>query len=170
VGPGDVIRAVNGVQVATPRDLVGAISNIRPGGQARLDIIRDGRERTITVTVVALPEQAPEAGATAKQPQEAGLGLALGPLTSGLRKQLEVPEETSGAVVMRVEPGSPADLAGIAAGDVIAGVGTIAVGDVREATRALRQAQHEGHAVLLRVLRNGRAAFVAIELPLSGKR
>jgi hypothetical protein len=45
---------------------------------------------------------------------------------------------------MRVEPGSPADLAGIAAGGVIAGVGSVAVGDVREATRAIRQAQHEG--------------------------
>ncbi len=70
---------------------------------------------------------------------------------------------------MRVEPGSPADLAGIVAGDVIAGVGTGAVNDVREATRAIRQAQQEGRAVLLRVFRDGRAAFVAIDVAPPGK-
>jgi serine protease Do len=92
------------------------------------------------------------------------LGLALSALSPAPRRQLEVPEETGGTVVMTVEPGSPADLAGIVAGDVILGVGAAAVNDVREATRAIRQAQHEGRAVLLRVFRDRRVAFVAIEV------
>ncbi len=163
VTPGDVIRAVNGQLIATPRDLAGAVSNVQPGHEARLDIIRDGRNLSIVVTVATLPEPATETSTASKQPQEAGLGLALGTLSPALRKQLELPEGAGGAVVMRVEPGSPADLAGLAAGDVIAGVGTSAVNDVREATRAIRQAQQLGHTVLLRVLRDGRAAFVAIE-------
>jgi len=50
------------------------------------------------------------------------------------------------------------------AGDIIAGAGASAVDDVREATRAIRQAQHLGHTVLLRVFRHGRAAFVVIEV------
>ena len=145
-----------------PRDLAGAVSNIQPGRQARLDIIRSGREQNITGTVAALPEPATTSATAPTQPQEAGLGLALSALWPALRRQLEVPEGTGGTVVMTVEPGSPADLAGIVADDVIIGVGTAAVSDVREATRAIRHAQQEGHAVLLRVFRNGRAAFVTI--------
>jgi serine protease Do len=164
VAIGDVIRAVNGQRVTTPRDLAGAVSNVQPGHQARLDIIRNGQERSITVTVTALPEPATTSATAPTQPQEAGLGLALSALSPALRRQLEVPEGTGGTVVMTVEPGSPADLAGIVAGDVIIGVGAAAVNDVREATRAIRQAQHEGHAVLLRVFRDGRAAFVAIDV------
>jgi len=166
VAVGDVIRAVNGQPVTAPRDLVAAVSNVQPDRQAQPDIIRNGREQSITVTVAALPEPATD---TTKQPQEAGLGLALGALSPTLRRQLEVAEGTNGAVVMRVEPGSPADLAGMVAGDVIASVGTVAVNDVREATRAIHQAQQEGHAVLVRVIRDGHAAFVAIDVAPPGK-
>ena len=61
------------------------------------------------------------------------------------------------------EPGSPADLAGLVAGHIIAGVGASAANDVREATRAIRHAQPR-RTVLLRVFRDGRAAFVVIEV------
>jgi len=86
------------------------------------------------------------------------LGLALGTLSPALRRQLDVPEGTSGR-----EPGSPADLAGLVAGHIIAGVGASAANDVREATRAIRHAQPR-RTVLLRVFRDGRAAFVVIEV------
>ena len=44
-------------------------------------------------------------------------------LSPDLRNQLDVPDGTHGAVVRNVEPGSPADQAGLQAGDVIVGVG-----------------------------------------------
>ncbi len=69
VAVGDVIRAVNGQPVTTPRDLAGAVSNLQLGRQTRLDIIRNGLEQSITVTVAALPEPATETGEIPKQPQ-----------------------------------------------------------------------------------------------------
>lgn len=164
VAAGDVIRAVNGRQVTSPRDLAGAIANIQPDHQARLDIIRNGRTQNITVTVTAMPEEGAERGGTQEQPHEAGLGLSLGALSPALRRQLAVPEGSTGAVVMRVEPGSPADLAGIAAGDVITSVNNAPVDGVAGATQMIRQAQKIGRAILLRVVRDGRAAFVAIDV------
>ncbi len=164
VSVGDVIRGVNGQRVTTPRDLAGAIANIRPGHQAKLDIFRNGRAQSVTVTVAALPEQGTETGATQEQPHEAGLGLALVALSPALRRRLAVPEDIAGAVVMQVEPGSPADLAGIAVGDVITSVNNAAVDDVAGATQAIRQAQKAGRAILLRVVRDGRTTFVAIDV------
>jgi len=167
---GDVVRAVNGQPVTSPRDLAVAVADLKPGSQARFDIIRNGHEQSVTVTVAALPEQAVATSATPRQPQDAGLGLVLGRLSSALRQQLELPEGTNGAVVMKVEPGSEADVAGIVAGDIIVGVGMTTVNDLQEATRAIRQTQQqEDHAVLLRIFREGRPAFVAIDLAAPGK-
>jgi serine protease Do len=165
VAVGDVIRAVNGKPVATPRDLAALIAAAQPGSRVRLDIVRNGREVSINVTAAVLPEQAVATRPAPEELQDAGLGLVLGPLLPGLRRGLNVPEGVSGAAVVEVEPGSPADDAGIAVGDVIAGVGLSPVKDPRDAARAIRQAQQqEGRAVLLRVFRDGHAAFVAIDL------
>ena len=46
-------------------------------------------------------------------------GLGLADLTPELRDQLQAPNDLHGAVVERVQPGSPADNAGLQPGDVI---------------------------------------------------
>jgi serine protease Do len=68
-------------------------------------------------------------------------------------------------VVQQVKPGSPADKAGLQAGDVIAGVGTHQVTSVAEAARAIHAAINgKDHAVALRVMRDGQAMFVGVTL------
>ena len=62
-----------------------------------------------------------------------------------------------------MQPGSPAEQAGVQAGDVIVGVGRKAVASPQEATQAIRAAGKD-HAVALRIVRDGRATFVAINL------
>ena len=162
---GDVVRAVNGHSVATPRDLAQFVADIRPGGSARLDMIRAGRAMAVTLTVAELPEASSPAVAPQPAPAPAGLGLALGPLLPELRRQLDLPADTVGAVVARVVPLSPADNAGLMPGDIIVGVGGMAVANPDQAARLIRQAEAEqSSAVLLRILRDGHAAFVAVDL------
>ena len=86
------------------------------------------------------------------------IGLALAPLSPDLRGQLDVPDGTRGAVVRGVQPGSPAEQAGLQPGDVIVGVGTHPVTSPSEAAHAIRSAMNsQNHAVALRVIRNGEA-------------
>ena len=91
------------------------------------------------------------------------IGLALAPLSPDLRNQLDVPDGTQGAVVRNVEPGSPADQAGLQAGDVIVGVGDKQVTSPSEAANAIRGASKD-HAVALRIIRNGQPVFVGVNL------
>ena len=64
-----------------------------------------------------------------------------------------------------VQPGSPAEAAGLQAGDVIVGVGTHAVTSPAEAARAMRTALNgSDHALALRVIRNGQPVFVGVTL------
>ncbi len=169
VQPGDVIRSVNGQDIKDPSALALDIAGIKPGDQAHLDIMRDGHQEQLDVKVAELPNETQVAqnnqNGSGEHQREQRLGLTLGPVSPDLANQLEVPNGTSGAVVMQIKPGSPAEQAGIEPGDVIVGVGTHAVHNPNEATRAISQAlQHDANSLALRIIRNGQPAFVAVNL------
>jgi serine protease Do len=127
-------------------------------------VIRDGKHETLALKVAELPNDQAQADNSQASPEERGrVGLALSPLTPDVRGQLDLGRDVKGAVVSQVQPGSPAEQAGIQAGDVIVGVGNKGVGSPEEATRAIKAAGKD-HAVALRILRDGKPAFVAINL------
>ena len=164
IQPGDVIRSVNGETIKDPGSLAVDIAAIKPGDEAHLEIIRDGKPQTLAVKVAELPSQQ-VAQNTEHHQREQRLGLALGPVSPDIAKQLDLPNGTSGAVVMRTKPGSPAEEAGIQPGDVIVGVGTHVVKDPSDATKLIGEAlSHDSKAVALRIIRNGQPAFVAVNL------
>jgi serine protease Do len=161
--PGDVITGVNGKQVKDPRDLAVNVAAVQPGDEAKLDVLHNGQSNSVSVKVGQLPsEQVASAGGNGEQ-QQGHIGLALAPLSPDLRNQLEVPDGTHGAVVRQVEPGSPAEAAGIQAGDVIVGVGDKQVGSPSDAANAIRSASKD-HAVALRIIRDGQAIFVGVNM------
>ncbi len=162
VKPGDIIVAVGGRKVVTPRDLAVDVAAVKPGETAKLDILRDGTAQTLTATVAELPAEnvADTSPATPAQPS---IGLALAPLTPEARSQLDLPAHTKGAVVAQVKPGSPAELAGVQQGDVIVGVGTAAVSSPDQAVQGIRDALKSGKAVALRLVREGHPMFVAVD-------
>jgi len=131
------------------------------------EIMANGETKTVTVKVGQMPGERVAGTENAEQPR-ARIGLALAPLSPELRGQLEVPDGTRGVVVRSVEPGSPADQAGLQAGDVIIGVGGKQVSSPSEAANAMRGAAKD-HAVALRVIRNGQAVFVGLNLDQSSE-
>ncbi len=70
---------------------------------------------------------------------------------------------THGVVVRAVQPGSPAQDAGIRPGDVIVGVGSQSVASPEEAVKAIRSGAKDP-SLALRILRDGKSAFVAIDM------
>ncbi len=67
--------------------------------------------------------------------------------------------------MQNVQPGSPAEAAGLQPGDVIVGVGTQSVNNPAEAAKAMRTALNgSDHALALRVIRNGQPVFVGVTL------
>jgi serine protease Do len=167
LAPGDVIEAVNGRKVASPRDLALTVASVAPGEEAKFQVLRDGQDREITVKV---GEQPAEKSANAQQPNETPsergqLGLALSPLTPNDRDQLQVPDGQNGVLIRAVRPGSPAESAGLRPGDVIVGVGNRNVTSPSDATKTIESAlEGKDHAVALRVLRDGTTAFVGVTL------
>ena len=54
---GDVITAVDGNEVKTPRDLARKISATAPGTEVKLSILRKGEEKTVSLTLGQQPDQ-----------------------------------------------------------------------------------------------------------------
>ncbi len=162
--PGDVIQSVNGTKVTNPKELAVDVSNIQPGSEAHLGVLHDGQTKDVTVKVGTLPnEQTASNDNHGSEAHHAQVGLALAPLSPDMREQLDVPDGTKGAVVQNVQPGSPAEAAGLQPGDVIVGVGNHAVTSPAEAAKAMRTAlSGSEHALALRVIRDGQPMFVGV--------
>jgi len=161
--PGDVIEQVNGTKIGNPRELAVNVAQIKPGEEAHLTVLHDGQTKDVAVKVGQMPNEQMASNEHGSEEHHGRIGLALAPLSPDLRSQLDVPEGTKGAVVRAVQPGSPAEAAGLQPGDVIVGVGTHAVDNPSDAVQAMRGLSHE-HALALRVIRNGQPLFVGVNL------
>ncbi|KGM55507.1 peptidase S1 [Lysobacter daejeonensis GH1-9] len=162
----DVIRSVNGRPVNTSSDLPPLIGGLAPGSKAKLGVVRDGREREMTVVLGALAN-AVAANDDADAPATPGattrgsnaLGFAAQDLDASQRQRLGL-DKGEGVVVARVT-GDGAAEAGISPGDVVLSVGRQAVGTVAALDRALASVK-EGDTVMLLVRSRGGTRFVAV--------
>ena len=168
--PGDVIIAYNGKPVRNQDDLVQAVVATKPGTTVPVRIVRDGKERTESVTVEELDleneTQTARGGGGGRnnEPQQessSGFGMSLSPITPQIAQRLRLPDGTRGAVVVEVDPQSPAARAGIQPSDVILRVGRTPVANASEASRELSRIPSGGTAFLL-VLRGGQETFVPV--------
>jgi serine protease Do len=160
--PGDVVTSIDGQAVKNPRDLAVDIAAVQPGNDAHLQVLHNGETKAVSVKVGQMPGEQ-TASNEAGEPSHARIGLALAPLSPDLRDQLDVPSGTNGAVVREVQPGSPAEQAGLQPGDLIVGVDGKQVSSPSEAANALRGASKD-HAVALRIIRHGEPAFIGVNL------
>jgi serine protease Do len=161
--PGDVIQSVDGQKVSNPRELAVDIAGVKPGQEAHLTVLHDGQSKNVALKVGQLPGEQTASNAMENGGANEQLGLALAPLSPEMRNQLDVPDGTRGAVVRDVQPGSPAQQAGLQPGDVIVGVGTHPVDSPADAAREIRTAgSTPDHALALRVIRNGEAMFIGV--------
>lgn len=153
---GDVITRFDGKEVAGPKDLSRLVASTSVGKMADITLVRDGKtvERT-----VKLGEMEAE-GETAQAPSRKTLGIAVQELTPEIAQELGVQNDT-GVVVSSVEPGSPADDAGIRRGDVIQEVDRKPVKDVKDFSQKIDQAKSRDHILML-VQRGQNSLFAAV--------
>jgi S1-C subfamily serine protease len=83
-------------------------------------------------------------------------------VTPDLIRQLHL-RASSGAVIDEVQPGSPAQEAGLQQGDVIHRIGSTTVSNAQDLIRAVRQLRSEKE-VVLQVERSGQFSWVTVTL------
>ena len=164
--PGDVIVSFDGESIDHIKDLTRGVASVSPDSEIALEVWRDGERKTLDVAVGTSPSEAPQVARKPVSDAEGELGLSLmelDELDRRARRQLDLSDDVSGALVAGVAPGSVAAAAGLARGDVIVAVGRERVDGVASVADAVERAKHDGReGVALRVLRNGTALFVAV--------
>jgi len=155
----DVICKVNGNIVENDSDLKEQISDIEPGRAVTLEVWRDGAPMELQVELEEFPE---ESMLTPKEVSEDILGLRTQPLTDGLRERLGLEPELTGVIVSEVDFNSPADKAGIRAGDIVVRVGKEPVKTVEDFRRVMKEQAQPGASVLIRLYRGEEIPTVAV--------
>lgn len=144
---GDVIVEYNGQPVRDADQLVDLVTGTAPGSRVRIKVLREGKERTFTVLIGELP---PELGGRERTlppaPEGDPIGLAVEDVPAALAPRTGLPSQ--GAFIRAVQPGSPAERAGVPQGGVIVGMRirdkTYPIRSAEDYRRWARQAQEEG--------------------------
>ena len=160
---GDVITALNGEPIKSSRDLAQKISAMAPGTSVKLDILRNGESKSLTLTLGELPAtreakaEADHSGRSASITPELGLRIAPAGEVEGAGQ--------SGVVVVGVDPNGEAAERGFRTGDIILDVGGKPVGNAEDIRAALSDARSQGrHDVLMRVKTSDATRFVAVPI------
>jgi serine protease Do len=157
---GDVITSINGAAVKDTNSLRNEISQMMPGTDVKVQLLRNGKEQTVSVRLGEAQGARAEGDESRAKGSSSGFGLGVEPLTRETARQLGV-GVTTGLVVINIEPSSRAADAGLREGDVIEEVdGTkVTTGD------GLRSAlgKSTGRPALLLVHRGEATFFVTME-------
>lgn len=160
---GDVIQSMNGQPVIMSADLPHLVGNLKAGSKASLEIVRDGKHKTIDLTVGALPDDDKDVtvGAAGNVERNSNrLGISVVELTDEQKKNFDL---KNGVVIKDVQDG-PIALVGLQPGDVITHLNNQAITSAKMFTEVAK-ALPKGRSVSMRVLRKGRATFVTFKLP-----
>jgi serine protease Do len=162
---GDVIRKLNGRTIEDSEQLMATVTDINPGTEVKLDILRDGQPMTIHVTLGERPANLSTIAGIGKAPSEGALrGVTVQNLTPDLRDRLGLPPNVRGVVITDVDPDSPAAQT-LQQGDVIEEINRQPVNSVTDFSRLAAEAKGQ---TLLRINRQGNGYFVVISPGDSG--
>src|SRR6266852_5160560 len=126
--PYDVITSLDDRTIANDDQLIREISARTPGSAARLRLVRDGHDQTLTIKLAERPPRdRPDKGDPAPQTPERGksgpdnslLGLNVRDLDRQTATRLDVPRDIKGVLITRVEPMSSSFDGGIERGTVL---------------------------------------------------
>ena len=115
---GDVIVEFDGQPIEDWNELPRVVAATPVGKNVKMVVVRNGKRKTLKVEVGALDEGENLEARVEPESGTAAFGLRVQDLTPEIAEQLDV-EPDVGVLVTSVEPGSPAEEAGLRRGDVI---------------------------------------------------
>ncbi len=122
IQPGDVIVKVDGQNILTPNDLVNKIKDTRIGKTVRVELFRDGKKQSLSVTVGSPEKLAinePTRDEIKTGDPRAALGIGLSNYTRSLAKKYSISSDFKGPIITSIRSGGIASSVGLEEGDMI---------------------------------------------------
>lgn len=172
IEPGDVIISFDGKDIPEMHKLPRVVAETDIDKSVPVTVIRKGKEVALSVKVGELKsdedqEEKAAGSKDQKQEQPAGdkveeLGLNAAPVTDQLRRKFEINKETTGLVVIKVDPNGLAADVGLQPGDVISEAAQQDLKAPKDLSELAKKAKKDGKPLLLLVDRKGELRFVAV--------
>ncbi len=162
---GDVIVDFNGKAVKDSRTLRLQVAEVTPGKKVPVKYVRNGRIRTAEVTLDEFPDKevATTRGSPSNRKRDTLEGVTVADLTSATRRQMQIdiPQDVTGALIVQVDPNSPAFAAGLREGDVIQEIERKPVRDADDAVKMSEQLKQD--TILLKIWSRGGSRFIVVD-------
>ncbi len=152
---GDVIVAVNGKSIDDSVDMPVMIGSMAPGSTAKLEVIRDGKTKTIEVKVEEA-DNAPASTGKASASNASKLGVTVRTLNSDEQEKAG----TEGLLVVKSQ--GAARKAGIAEGDIIVNVNGTAIKTVNDLGSVIEK--NAGKTLRVLVQRRDARIFIPVKI------
>ncbi|MBO6945236.1 MAG: Do family serine endopeptidase [Altererythrobacter sp.] len=166
---GDIVLRVNGQEVTPDQNLSYLIANIAPGTRIPLEVVRNGEELTLNVTVGKRPSEAELAQQQAEFTDEEGeesnaldedaegfiednLGISGVSMNERYARELGVSADIEGVAITGVRSNSDAARKGLSRGLIITAANGQSIASLEDLESALREVKQAGRgAVALRI-------------------
>ncbi|MBN2070593.1 MAG: Do family serine endopeptidase [Candidatus Krumholzibacteriota bacterium] len=159
---GDVVTEFGGRKIKDTGEFRRAAAEAEPGSEVAVEIIRNGKHRTLKVTMGEHPSNEP--ARVEKQIEDRNpvfLGVGLETLSDRYREAMNIPSRIKGVIIRQIDRNTPAAKAGLGTGDVIVEVNKKKIEDIDDFRKVVEDS--DGSKVLLLVYRNGSYFYTAVK-------
>jgi len=164
---GDIILEINGKKIREVQTLRNIVAQSKIGSTIKLNVIRDGKPIVMKAKVAELPKDMaslePEKSHEVEAEENTLDGISVMDLSADIVKQLGLSREEQGVVIVKVQPYSNAEEAGLKKGDVIQEINKKRIGNLRDFNNAVSKTK-DADTVLLYINRSGSKFYITLEL------
>jgi serine protease Do len=157
----DIILKVDGKQVASGRELSSMIANTPVGHKTKIDLVRDGKEKTLTVTLAKRDDD--DQIVASESPDSDELGIEVTDLNSDIARRFGIDGSEKGVLVTDVKDESAAQNADVRPGDIIKEINRSIVKDKNDFISLMNKNKEKESVQLLVKRRNAGYLVITID-------
>ena len=155
---GDVITRIDGKAINSSRDLTITIANLKVGQKIKVDLIREGREKTISVKLGERPDQVAENTYKGQNTYD-DFGFMFRKVDNEIAQRLGYPMGVQGLIVTQIKPGTLAARSGVRVGDLLTELNHKKISTAADYSKALKKVK-KGDVAHMLFRRGGSQVFV----------
>ena len=163
---GDVIIKFNSDEIENSHELVRKAGTSEIGKKIEIVLIREGKEKTVTVTMEEYPSESIEFGESEAEEEGAGeeeakLGISVQELSPDIAERLGA-RGVKGVVISGIESGSSGEEVGLKRGDIIREINRKQINNIKEFKREIKKANLK-EGILLLIQREETTFFITLK-------
>jgi serine protease Do len=158
---GDVIVEFEGKKIEGPSQLKNMVAMTKPGHEANIGIIRDGKPMTVKLIIGELPsEDGRQESRVSPTFDNSMRGVSVQEVTDELLQKMEITKKVRGVVVTAIEENSPA-LGILNRGDIIMEINRKTISGLKDYNEIVSKID-KSQSILLLVLRGKSSVFLTL--------